>query len=66
MLLLNAFSLFFLIRSHVASIWDKGQLVLGRHFNTQLCNFILPCSGFFCDIKEKVLVCMCLQVVVTV
>lgn len=33
---------FFLIRSHIASIWDGGKLVLGRHFNTQFYNFILP------------------------
>ena len=35
MLLLYAFRLFFLIRSHIASIWDGEKLVLGRHFNTQ-------------------------------
>lgn len=33
---------FFLIRSYIASIWDRTKLVHGRHFNTQFYNFILP------------------------
>lgn len=61
------FPFIFLIRSHIASIWDGGKLVLGRHFNTRFYNIILPLLVLiFCDIKEKVPLCVCLQVVVIV